>query len=714
MTALSIQPPFPLISDIDGQPLEDGYIWIGVANLPPIGNPIAVYWDAALTTPAALPVRTRGGYPVNAGTPARLYVGSDYSILVQNKNGSTLYSAPEATEAYGGGIINASVVVYDPAGLGAVPTTVQAKLRETVSVKDFGAVGDGVADDTAAFAAAVTAAASLGCAVYVPGTATYYRLLDEITVPDGVSIAGDGWFSRIRQETVQKNAFILGNNCTFDRLRISGDGIARDAANFTKENGVYASSKRNVSVRHCFVDGWQACGVQMANCFNYDISHNLFFNNYWSYPSGTTSASDILAYSSTDGARAVIIGNLCLSDNSQGIFYNSQGFDTDATIVGNVCVALNSSWNEVASGSLNRRHGIVVTYGGSSSGGRIAVTGNVCRNSLVTGIYVAMGVGGQVAVTVTGNVCSLNGFATVSDATLAGGISINGGQAGLVVANNAIHDFIGAVGADVGGITYNDQDIDANASAVIANNSINTSTACGVMLKGTPKNVDVRGNDIRGCVQEDIYLITTDATKLKNIRVDGNRCERLNATSPSIKLDTILSTQRFWVENNIVIGFNSGTVSYNNSGIYLRRTDVMGATVRNNKIKNFYAGIFGEQSISGRTIGRLRIDYNEIETAAEGIALRGAAASALVPCIGNRFTSVTTKFDGGGFDIAGLEVSAILDETRIHFESAASPTSRSFAVGDYAKNRAPVAGQPKGWYCTVAGTPGTWVSEGNL
>ena len=93
MTTLSIQPPFPLITDIDGQPLEDGYIWIGTANLPPIGNPIAVYWDAALTIPAALPIRTRGGYPVNAGTPARLYVGSDYSILVQNKNGSTVYSS---------------------------------------------------------------------------------------------------------------------------------------------------------------------------------------------------------------------------------------------------------------------------------------------------------------------------------------------------------------------------------------------------------------------------------------------------------------------------------------------------------------------------------------------------------------------------------------------------------------------------------------------
>lgn len=35
-------------------------------------------------------------------------------------------------------------------------------------------------------------------------------------------------------------------------------------------------------------------------------------------------------------------------------------------------------------------------------------------------------------------------------------------------------------------------------------------------------------------------------------------------------------------------------------------------------------------------------------------------------------------------------------------------------VGDHAVFNAPAVGLPKGWYCTVAGTPGTWVSEGVL
>lgn len=140
MSALSINPPYPVFPDLDGQPLEDGYIWIGVAGLNPLTNPITVYWDASLTIPAPQPIRTIGGYPASNGTPARLYVNSDYSIRVTNKNGSVVYSAPAATERYSDvviGTINAVDIEYQPAGSSAVTTNAQEALRRIVSVFDF-------------------------------------------------------------------------------------------------------------------------------------------------------------------------------------------------------------------------------------------------------------------------------------------------------------------------------------------------------------------------------------------------------------------------------------------------------------------------------------------------------------------------------------------------------------------------------------------------
>lgn len=193
MTALSIQPPFPIITDIDGQPLEDGYIWIGTAGLNPIGNPISVYWDAALSVPAALPVRTRGGYPMRSGTPARLYVDSDYSLLVQNKNGSTVYSALTATERLSGVVVevNATDVSFIQAGTGAVTRTAQAKMRDVVSAKDFGAVGDNTADDTAALQNFLNACKN-GRGYIPKGT---YKITSALSVDPKFSynIEGDSW-----------------------------------------------------------------------------------------------------------------------------------------------------------------------------------------------------------------------------------------------------------------------------------------------------------------------------------------------------------------------------------------------------------------------------------------------------------------------------------------------------------------------------------------
>lgn len=104
MSALSVEPPYPAFAEADGQPLEDGYIWIGTANLNPITNPIAAYWDSALTISAVQPIRTSGGYPVYQGTPSRIYAGIDYSIQVQNKNGTVVYTSLNGN-ASGGSVV---------------------------------------------------------------------------------------------------------------------------------------------------------------------------------------------------------------------------------------------------------------------------------------------------------------------------------------------------------------------------------------------------------------------------------------------------------------------------------------------------------------------------------------------------------------------------------------------------------------------------------
>lgn len=60
-----------------------------------------------------------------------------------------------------------ALVGFQQSGAGAVARTIQDKLRESVSVKDFGAVGDGVANDTAAIQLALAALGNTG-ALYFP------------------------------------------------------------------------------------------------------------------------------------------------------------------------------------------------------------------------------------------------------------------------------------------------------------------------------------------------------------------------------------------------------------------------------------------------------------------------------------------------------------------------------------------------------------------
>jgi hypothetical protein len=258
MPALSIQPPFPIFTDTDGQPLENGYVWIGTANQNPITNPITAYWDAALTVTAAQPIRTLNGYPANAGTPARLYVNSDYSIQVQNKNGSVVYSAPGATER-----LSADLVTFLQAGAGAVQRTAQAKMRDVVSVKDFGAVGDGVTDDTAAIQAAEDACATSGQALWFP--AGTYRC------NSGITKKSVNWFGAGKYKT--KLAYY--GNSTF----INATGTSPDRRLFTISDMELNGTNAGTSAKGITL-GWNQRSTPLVRVHIFNFGHyGIHFND---------------------------------------------------------------------------------------------------------------------------------------------------------------------------------------------------------------------------------------------------------------------------------------------------------------------------------------------------------------------------------------------------------------------------------------------------
>lgn len=160
--------------------------------------------------------------------------------------------------------IGASIVGYLPAGTGAVATTVERKLREWVSVKDFGAAGDGVADDTLAIQAAFTAAGINGVVFFPQG---FYKISAPIIAI--CSFYGTGSGTEI-QPTGNFEAFVI-NIAQADNRSL---GFVRDFI-VSFENAVGAStgavgmwlSKNGTSSATSGNYNVKFSGIYLINCY---------------------------------------------------------------------------------------------------------------------------------------------------------------------------------------------------------------------------------------------------------------------------------------------------------------------------------------------------------------------------------------------------------------------------------------------------------------
>lgn len=131
----------------------------------------------------------------------------------------------------------------------AILRILQDKLDEYVSVKDFGAVGDGVADDTTKLTAALNSGAKF---IYVPqGT---YKITSSINIAaNDITVYGPGVISVAANDIYTFN--VTGNNNVIHRLKIINAGTfgVSDTTVFPKAAGVFISGNNNV-VEGCVIE----------------------------------------------------------------------------------------------------------------------------------------------------------------------------------------------------------------------------------------------------------------------------------------------------------------------------------------------------------------------------------------------------------------------------------------------------------------------------
>jgi len=109
-------------------------------------------------------------------------------------------------------VTDASLVTYDPPFTNSTPSTVKLKLAESVSVKDFGAIGNGIADDTLAIQNALNQNIRR---VFFP--AGQYRITSTLTIQQDAILEGDGGSNELNSS----NITMIQVDGNFDGMRIN-------------------------------------------------------------------------------------------------------------------------------------------------------------------------------------------------------------------------------------------------------------------------------------------------------------------------------------------------------------------------------------------------------------------------------------------------------------------------------------------------------------
>ena len=419
-------------------------------------------------------------------------------------------------------------VTFLAAGSGASQRTVLDKLRDVVSVKDFGAVGDGVTNDALAIQAAIDSISGNAEVVFPPGIYAIGASGINITSKTRVTLTGYGaQLKIIAVSSLPAMPYGGGSvsvrfqsctNCTIQGFEIDGNSIA---CNPIGMNQCTDCIVQEMKVHDSGIMGILTAGGTRTSFLNNHIYDNASVGLF----AGNTTAT------STDMEDDVLIaGNAVLNNGATGIAVSSRGgrvasnrsegnqgsgiifpaFLTnvakDIACVGNHCTG--NSFHGIQSDAV----GYVV---GNPLPSYISVVGNVC-DSNTSGIYAA----NVNAWSINGNVCRDN---------TNHGITVNGEFFNVSVVGNVCCDTrTGGSRTQLRGISAIEQSstVFANGPLSIGCNVCVNNIYAGIAMSAANVGYKLIGLSVTGntCTGSDYGIICSevDAGSVSNTIVSGN------------------------------------------------------------------------------------------------------------------------------------------------------------------------------------------------
>ena len=339
--------------DNSGVILSGGKIYTYAAGTT---TPQAVYTSSAGTTPHSNPIvldsagRVPGGeiwlndglfYKFVLETSTAILLGTydnleginasvDAVNVTLTPSGYTTATNVQAGFDDLGSSAGTSKVGFIQAGTGAVSRTAQAKMRDFVNVKDFGAVGDGVTDDTLAIQAAIDYLSPFGGTLYIPkGT---YIVSDAnaddsclvITAP--IQVLGDGPFYTSIQPAATVagtvNTILVYPNVNFDQTLMSFKKLSLgNLNNGTRQgnNGIFCltllagQNLPKFTVEECAIQQGGGYAIRHLN----DNVTNVNGGMYGAYINNNTLKGGIQLENSGD---SIVVSNNIISGTGTGVY----------------------------------------------------------------------------------------------------------------------------------------------------------------------------------------------------------------------------------------------------------------------------------------------------------------------------------------------------------------------------------------------------------